>query len=130
MRHSEIDIRAAKKNVRRVALAKLSLSALLMSALPGIALGQSAEPKSIEEITVTSSRVVRDGFQAPTPTTVIGAADIQNAAQINVFNYLSQLPALAGNVSTQSGNNLLSNGIQGIDANLGRFFRIGLRMKM
>ncbi len=51
------------------------------------------------EIVVTGSRIVRTGYNAPTPTTVIGAAQIQQAAPATLADYVNQLPALVGSIT-------------------------------
>ena len=48
------------------------------------------------DIVVTGSRIATRGFTAPTPTTVIGAQDIAQNAQPNIFNTIAQLPSLQG----------------------------------
>ncbi|HWK37184.1 TonB-dependent receptor [Sphingomonas sp.] len=47
-----------------------------------------------QEIIVTGSRIVRDGYQAPTPTTVLSMEDIQDRAPTNIADYVSQLPSM------------------------------------
>jgi len=57
---------------------------------------QAADPAgeiAIDTITVTGSRILRDGFATPTPVTVVGAADLESRATTNVANYLNDLPA-------------------------------------
>jgi iron complex outermembrane receptor protein len=54
----------------------------------------SAAPATVEEVMVTGSRIIRNGYEAPTPTTVIGAADIQARAPANIADYVNQLPAM------------------------------------
>jgi len=50
-----------------------------------------------EAITVTGTRVVRDGFQAPTPLTVLTQDDIENGSPTNnIADFVNQLPQLAG----------------------------------
>lgn len=44
------------------------------------------------DIVVTGSRIDRAGFQQPTPTTVLGSADIQLAARANLQQVLTELP--------------------------------------
>lgn len=51
------------------------------------------------EITVTGTRVVRTGYTAPTPTTVIGAEQIQAAAPATLSDYVNQQPALVGSTT-------------------------------
>jgi iron complex outermembrane recepter protein len=77
-------------------------------------------PAGVEQVVVSSTRLQNAGFDAPTPTTVVSSADIAKNAQPNVFDAITQLPALQG--STGGGYNTASTstGLQGLDA-------IGLR---
>lgn len=77
--------------IRRAALAGVSLLAL--ASTPGLAFAQESE---VESVVVTASRVQRDGYEAPTPTTIVGMADIQKQAPANVADYINQLPQLSG----------------------------------
>ena len=77
---------------------------------------QSAQAPALEEITVTATRIVRDGYEAPTPTTVIGAEQIESAAQTNIADYVNQLPALANSASVRTGNGGSSGGTGGISS--------------
>ena len=94
--------------------------AALACALPNAALAQTAPieeppapstettqatepPSSGETIVVTGTRVVRDGYQAPTPLTVLTQEEIQNTSPTNnIADFVNQLPALAG--STRPSN--------------------------
>lgn len=51
-----------------------------------------AEEGVINEVVVTSSRVSASGFTAPTPTSTLTAADLQQTAPINVTEALAQIP--------------------------------------
>ena len=69
------------------------------------------------EVLVTGSRIVRDGFQSPTPLTILSQEDIQNSSPSNnIADFVNQLPQLAG--STRPGNSRLnlSSGQAGINA--------------
>jgi iron complex outermembrane receptor protein len=68
----------------------------------------------VGDIVVTGSRIVRDGYQAPTPVTVLGIEEIQRAAPINLADQVNQLPALAG--STRMNTSTISAGLVGINA--------------
>ena len=47
------------------------------------------------DIVVTGTRVVRDGYQAPTPLTVLTTEDIQNTSPTNnIADFVNQLPSL------------------------------------
>lgn len=57
------------------------------------------------EIVVTGSRLANSGFSAPTPVTVIGAAEIARQGATNVAEVLNQVPAFrAQNTPTTSAN--------------------------
>ncbi len=116
------------------ALGTVSATALVLSGLLAggqtawgaeAAPAQTAQAPVLEEITVTATRIVRDGYEAPTPTTVIGVEQIEQAAQTNIADYVNQLPALAGSASVRTGNGGSSGGTGGISSsnlrNLGSF---------
>ncbi len=67
---------------------------------------------SIDEITVTGTRVVRDGYEAPTPVTVIGVEQIEQQPMQHISDFVMRLPAFAGAQSTTSGGNEISTGRQ------------------
>jgi len=61
----------------------------------------AAEPseaavQSVEEVVITGSRIVREGYEAPTPLTVIGTETLERAADTNVVALLSTMPAITG----------------------------------
>ncbi|WP_242148785.1 TonB-dependent receptor plug domain-containing protein [Sphingomonas sp. BAUL-RG-20F-R05-02] len=68
------------------------------------------------DIVVTGSRIATRGFTAPTPTTVIGAQDIAQNAQPNIFNTIAQLPSLQGSTGTQVNTFSTSSGQQGLSS--------------
>ena len=65
-----------------------------------------AQENAIDEITVTGTRIRRDDFNSPTPTTVIGADYLGNLGLVNVGDALTQLPANLSSYqpSTTGGN--------------------------
>src|SRR5258707_328073 len=84
---------------KRRALATTSAVAILASAFPGTHLAyaqspapQAAQAPAVEEIIVTGTRVVRDGYEAPTPVSVIGVEQLQNQAGGDITDSLTQLP--------------------------------------
>ncbi|WP_034156664.1 TonB-dependent receptor plug domain-containing protein [Sphingomonas sp. ERG5] len=101
--------------------------AALTCALPGAAIAQteaaqdaSAEPAADQEkgeIVVTGTRIIRDGFQAPTPLTVLTQEEIQNQSPSNnIADFVNQLPALAGSTRPANSRLNLSSGQAGINA--------------
>jgi iron complex outermembrane receptor protein len=73
-------------------------------------------PSDLSDIVVTGTRVIRDGYNAPTPTSVIGAAEIAAKAPANIADYLNTLPSLAGSATPRSTSSYVSAGLIGINA--------------
>ncbi|MGF7153646.1 TonB-dependent receptor plug domain-containing protein [Novosphingobium gossypii] len=83
---------------------------------PPPAAAQETAPASAAEIVVTGSRITTSGFNAPTPTTVIGEAQIQANAQPNIFTTIAQLPSLQGSTGASTGTFSTSSGQQGLSS--------------
>jgi iron complex outermembrane recepter protein len=65
----------------------------------------AAQPDgTLQEVVVTGSRIVRSGFNAPTPITTIGADEMERLAITNIGAGVSQLPAF------RPSNNPTTNG--------------------
>ena len=89
---------------------RMLLGSCAAAMLVGASLGAHAQDASTgsgpEEVTVSASRISASGFEAPTPTTVVGSKDIEQSAQPNLYTTITQLPALtgsAGTINTQFG---------------------------
>jgi outer membrane receptor protein involved in Fe transport len=80
----------------------LGATALTSALVVGAAQAQDTDA-SLEAVVVTGSRAALAGFQAPTPTAVIGSAAIEQQAVTNVSTILNQNPAFKGTRSP-SGN--------------------------
>ena len=72
--------------------------------------GSSAD--SISEVVVTATRIARQGYSAPTPTTVVGVQDIQASAPVNLADYINELPQLSGSTNPR-GQGLASGNTSG-----------------
>ena len=77
---------------RLKARARFAGSAAILALSAGAAMAQ----EGVEQVVVSSTRLQAAGFDAPTPTTVISAADLESQAKPNVFDSLKDLPALQG----------------------------------
>ena len=55
----------------------------------------TSNAEELEEV-VVSTRIVRDGYKAPTPTSVLGLEEIQASAPKNIADLVNQLPSFAG----------------------------------
>ncbi|HUD91089.1 TonB-dependent receptor plug domain-containing protein [Sphingobium sp.] len=111
-------------------LTSVSIAAMASVALAGAAQAQSEPapaaqtiaPQDTDEapraadIVVTGSRITTSGFNAPTPTTVIGEEQIANNAQPNIFNTIAQLPSLQGSTGAATGTFSTSSGQQGLSS--------------
>ena len=73
-----------------------------------------AQTPEVESVTVSSSRIVNSGMQAPTPTTVMAADFIQQQNKDHIFTAVTQLPSLMGSTGVQSNVNATSGGTNGL----------------
>ena len=117
--------------LRDRAFRSVSLFALISSLAAAPALAQTAatagtaapppsdragEAATAAEIVVTGSRIQSSGFAAPTPTTVLGEAQLQANAQPNLFTTVAQLPSLQGSSGTTTLTFSTSSGQQGLSS--------------
>jgi len=115
---------------RRLAMSPISGAARLfgvasLSMLSSMAMAQTEvaaadEPPpgdaALEEIVITGSRVVKDGSQAPTPVSVLGAEQLQSYASSNIADAVNTLPALAGSATPTTSVTTASSGASNINA--------------
>lgn len=76
----------------------------------------SAEATELDAIVVTGSRIARDGYDAPTPVSVLGVEEIQAAAVASITEFVTQLPSVLGSQTAATNSGSLSNGQAGIAA--------------
>ncbi|WP_231726110.1 MULTISPECIES: TonB-dependent receptor plug domain-containing protein [unclassified Sphingomonas] len=104
-----------------------SITAMALVALaPATAIAQTSDPapaeqeddaQSRDDIVVTGTRVIRDGFQAPTPLTVLTQQDIQNQSPTNnIADFVNQIPSVAGSLRPANSRLAISSGLAGINA--------------
>ncbi|MBB5706970.1 TonB-dependent receptor [Sphingopyxis panaciterrulae] len=80
---------SAVRPVARAAYVQDSAPEPVVAAAP-----EERAPQPASEIIVTGSRITRDGYEAPTPTTVLSMEDIQDRAPTNIADYVNQLPSM------------------------------------
>ena len=96
----------------------------VMSFLSPVAFAQQAENVNsventnstgpeIEKVQVTGSRLRQDGANAPTPVTVISTKELEAGANINVADYVNDLPQLQNSSTPRSIGFTSSTGLQG-----------------
>ncbi|MEH3158550.1 MAG: TonB-dependent receptor [Sphingomonas taxi] len=61
------------------------------------------------DVVVTGSRIVRNGYSAPTPVTVATTTDLQLATPTNLSDGLNKLPQFQGSISPKSNSQLFAN---------------------
>lgn len=77
-----------------------------------------ADAPAAEDVTieVTGTRVVRDGYQAPTPVSVVTVDELQRSATPNVADFVNTLPAVSGSPTPRTTVAQVGAGRQGINA--------------
>ncbi|WP_081611385.1 TonB-dependent receptor [Kordiimonas gwangyangensis] len=81
-------------------LSAVSTAAILF-AVPAYAQDSSTENNllEMEEIVVSSSRIKKSGFEAPTPVTVLGGDDLAARGATNVADIVNELPGFTGTIT-------------------------------
>jgi outer membrane receptor protein involved in Fe transport len=103
---------------RHHALATVSTTALFLSVFAphasfAQAAPQTAQAGPIEEVTITGTRIIRDGYQAPAPVTVVGVEQLQSSASSNIADFVNTMPAFSGSTAPASTNASMSQGTSG-----------------
>ena len=128
----------ARLTLRRRKAPLLACSSFAALAIAGVASAQPATPEeepagdtataqasrstvagedTVEEVVVTGTRIRRDGYQAPTPLTVLSRDEIENTSPTNnIADFVNQLPSLAGSTRPSNSRLNLSSGQAGINA--------------
>ncbi len=91
----------------------LALGVALAFAAPAFAQTAPQEAQAEEgssEIVITGSRISTAGFDAPTPTTVIGVTELQQAGRTDIGASLADLPQFRQTQSATSTNTVTSSG--------------------
>lgn len=76
----------------------------------------AADDTTITEVVVTGTRLNSRGFNQPTPTTTVTSEDLEKVSQPNVFQAITQMPALQGSTGRSVGANGTSSGQQGLSS--------------
>jgi outer membrane receptor protein involved in Fe transport len=77
--------------VNRKAILFYSVGALALSTAQGAFAQAAGDP--LQEVVVTASRVERQGFVAPSPTSVLGQQEMQARPPQNIINLINEVPA-------------------------------------
>lgn len=95
-------------------------SAQTVAAQPQGDSGSEASADSIESldtVTVSASRIRVEGYDAPTPVSVIGAEAIQREARVDVADLIRDLPSFGASSSPNNSQNqsLVTSGVAGLN---------------
>ena len=71
---------------------------------------------SLDELVVTGTRVVRDGYSAPTPVSVISSEELKASAPANITDFVNTLPSIAGSSTPANTSGSVSPGGAGVAA--------------
>ncbi|WP_129643195.1 TonB-dependent receptor domain-containing protein [Peristeroidobacter agariperforans] len=105
--------RTARRRAKVWALSTASATALAAVGVTNVQAQDSASP-TIDSVVVTGSRITRDGYEAPTPVSVLGADELDTLNTVNVADAVNVLPAFSGSASPRSANGNLSTGATGV----------------
>jgi outer membrane receptor protein involved in Fe transport len=95
-----------------------STAALVAVASFSGARAQGGGGDNIEQVVVSASRITIAGYTAPTPVTVVGAAQLESEANINLGDTIRQLPALGTSEGLDNGSKAgdAAQGDAGVDS--------------
>jgi outer membrane receptor protein involved in Fe transport len=69
---------------------------------------------SLETIVVTGTQIVRDGYQSPTPLTVLSVDEIERDAPTDVANFINKIPGFANSQLARNSSTSLSDANGGV----------------
>ncbi|WP_033919468.1 TonB-dependent receptor plug domain-containing protein [Sphingomonas sp. 37zxx] len=109
---------ATQASLAALALAGLMPAAAQAQTMPADTQSEAAEPAPDgTEVVVTGSRIIRDGFQSPTPLTVLTEQEIAaGSPSNNIADFVNTLPSLAGSTRPANSRLNISSGQAGINA--------------
>jgi outer membrane receptor protein involved in Fe transport len=74
---------------------------------------QTAPSSALQEVVVTGTNIVRNGYAAPQPLTVVGAEDLSRDAAVNIADTVAKLPSLGLANSPHNSTDSISDGNAG-----------------
>ena len=102
---SRPSLRSAISKCLGTALACVSLVALNVP-VDAHAQETSMAEGPIDSVTVTGTRIARDGYDAPTPVSVLGAEEIQTSGSANVADFVNTLPSVLGSATAANSSEI------------------------
>lgn len=88
-------------------------AAAMISVAPGAAMAQEDQATNLGEVVVTGSRIRRNPTNSPTPLIQIGQEELLQSGEVNVIDFLADIPALSTSVVPEdtTGSNLNDGGL-------------------
>jgi outer membrane receptor protein involved in Fe transport len=76
---------------------------------------QVQQLQQLQQVEITGTLIQRPGYEAPTPVTSVGQAQIQASAFANIADFVNELPELSGSITSMSqGGTDISSGTEGV----------------
>lgn len=93
-----------------------AISCILAATALNVSAQGADEEGRIERVSVTGSRILREGAEAPSPVTIISGEDLLATGAISIGEALNDLPALANTFSlANAGNSIGTAGLNILD---------------
>lgn len=109
---------SAKKRLQYVNILSGAMACLMPVGVSQVAMAQESAGEPADTVVVTGTRVQRDGFEAPTPTVVLDAAEISRDAPQNLGDFIQKLPSFANSPTTDTtvtGNSTAGSGVNSLN---------------
>lgn len=74
-----------------------------------------SEDQAPGEIIITGTRIARDGYNAPTPVSVVSLKELDAEAPANISDFVNTLPSVRGSSTAANSSGALSSGNAGIN---------------
>ena len=100
--------------------ASSQLSLAVWAASTSIAAGSfstvasAQDAPEIESIVITGSRIARDGYNSPTPISVLGGPELDAEVPGSIAEFAATLPSIQGTTTASTSSGSLSSGNAGI----------------
>ncbi|NOW44963.1 outer membrane receptor protein involved in Fe transport [Novosphingobium sp. SG751A] len=75
----------------------------------------SSDAPTGQDIVVTGSRIIRDGFKSPTPVSVLSGEALKAIAPTNIADAINRLPALSDSVTPRTSATSVTSGAIGVN---------------
>ena len=113
-------ISTSQKKFTATALCTVSALALAAFSTPHAAFAQTPAPaqsaqEDLGEVIVTGSRIIREGYEAPTPLAVVDAAAIEASPTSNVADFVNTMPVFSGSATPATTQSSISAGTAGVN---------------